>query len=199
MRWVKVLKHHKTLLVYCSALLISLAVFYALPEYPSVPLNSERPVTMYDLAIEGALEEADWPVVNQSWNFDSLDVGLFLTTADDYLFTTFVVAETAPAGRIIITEYVANSFMAERMTAHQVSLLGTNLKINCPENKINLYYFSPDILTQFSWETQLNPEDEGWYMEVVKLIAPEVLIYIQIPVGMEIKAEEERILSFHQI
>lgn len=196
MAWVNILKRHKLFLGYCSALLIAAVIFYALPAYPGLELKSEiSPSPLSELAIYGDLEEADWPVVKNNWDFSSPDASLFLTTSNKYLDTIVVVAETAPEGRILVTEYVASSYMAERMAAHKVSLSGTKLGIHRPKSSIELYYFARDILTQFDSEPQPSLAD-GWFSEILRSISPEALIYIQVPKGMKVEAEERMRLEF---
>lgn len=193
MPWVKVLKHNKTFLTYLSALLIALIVFYVLPAYPGMSLDSERPpFALLELAIEGELEEADWPIINQDWDFNSPDTRLMITSSSrDYLETTIVVAETAPEGSISVKEYVSNSFIADRISAHQVSLSGKELMINFPaEQRIQLYYFSSDILSQF------DSERSSWHQEAGRVISPRVLLYIQVPAGLEVMAAEGITLVF---
>lgn len=185
--WVKILNHHKLFLVYYSALLVALIVFYALPAYPGISLDYEiPPFTLLEMAIEGDLEEADWPIIKQDWNFSSPDTSLMITSSSrEYLETTIVVAETAPEGRILVTEYAANSFLAQRLSAHQVSLSGTKLIINGPlEDIVELFYFSAETLTQFS------PEKSSLRQGAGGIISPELLLYIQVPKGMDVQAED---------
>lgn len=175
-------RYYKVPLAYAAVLLIALIVFYALPQYPQSPdiFKGEEFSSLIEKAVEGKLAEAEGIAMVERWEFQSQEKTLTVTSADN-VGTVVVVSNTdTEQDKIIATEYINSPFIIGRIPPYKLSIRGKELVISSPpEIKIMLYSFSRDILAQFSPK----PEQSN-------LALPDVLLYLQVPAGMEVKADE---------
>lgn len=181
-----IIRYYKVPLAYAAVLLIALIVFYALPQYPQSPdiFKGEEYSSLIEKADEGKLAEAEGITMLECWEFQSQDKTLTVTSADN-VDIVVVVSKTGTAqDKIIATEYINSPFIAGRIPPYKLSLRGKELVISSPpELKIKLYSFSRDMLAQFS------PKTEQSHLEISGFL-PDVLLYLQVPAGMEVKADE---------
>ena len=180
-------KYHKYFAMYCAMLLIALIIFYALPKYPGFTLDPEfEPFALHDLAIRDNLEKARWAPVLESWEFNSAETSITVTTTGDYLNTLIVVSENGTENIIAVTEYAANPVIAGRIPSHSISLRGNRLRIDSPsEVNVKLYAFSGGILGQFRTADSL---DE--LHQFRDIFSDWTVLYIQVPKGMELRTDD---------
>lgn len=177
-----IIRYYKVPLAYAAVLLIALIVFYSLPQYPQAPdvYYRAESTSLIEKAVEGKLAEAEGITMLERWEFQSQEKTLTVTSADN-VDIVVVVSKTGTAqDKIIATEYINCPFIAGRIPPYQLSLRGKELVVSSPPKiKIKLYSFSRDILAQFSPKTEQS-----------NLALPDVLLYLQVPAGMEVKADE---------
>ncbi|GEM_PF-2959945 len=182
-----IIRYYKVPLAYAAVLLIALIAFYALPQYPQSPdiFKGEEFSSLIEKAAEGKLAEAERIAMVERWEFQSQEKTLTVTSAADNMGTVVVVSRSGTEqDKIIINEYINSPLIIGRIPPYKLSLRGKELVISSPpELKIKLYSFSRDILAQFS------PKTEQSHLEISGFL-PDVLLYLQVPAGMEVKADE---------
>ncbi len=184
-----IIRYYKVPLAYAAVLLIALIAFYALPQYPQSPdiFDGAEYSSLIEKAVEGKLAEAERIAMVERWEFQSQEKTLTVTRPNNMdtvvvMSDTVVVVSTTGTvqDKIIATEYINNPFIAGRIPPYQLSLRGKELVISSPpEIKIKFYTFSRDILAQFTPKPRQS-----------SLVLPDVLLYLQVPAGMEVKADE---------
>lgn len=180
--------------IYFGILLVSLAVFFMIPNRNFVDLPGsvdpnalqkaeQASLELYSAASQGRLNQLDGVYVKEKWRFDFNGDTLEVVKLDGEYVNTMIVAKKKEIsdGKIQITSYMTRIILegldfTEKINAPRVEMEGNKLKISDPVRfEIDLYRYDDASITQFRGKRKAR-NSQGF-----QNVIGQQLLYLEVP------------------